>query len=359
MYELFELLGRVQEIDAATLTVREQARLANNLPELRWSIFFPRQNSDSIRIAEMRTLDLRPVADRRPWGGRGRYIPLEQGKLVELEMAPIEAYFTYDEYLMQRLMERNAQRIDLALDALRVKIPQRAEVLADADYRRVEVDAFWAWRTGEIVAKDPESEQTLTVNLGFDAARYVTPAQAWTNSTAWAELLQHAYEARNMFGAAPRGALVRQSTLTAIGESAPASGITGFKRSRAELEDRIAQELGSEFTFRVEERTVDVFTGKGNATVATKVWPGTEVAFIPPQVSVGSTFFAPVYRAQMMAQGGQNGVPGGLPRDFIDVRGVTLFYLRNEDGKSMTLEAQLNALPIPDERRVYIVDGQI
>lgn len=348
MNELFQLLKGVNEIDATTLTVREQARLQDNLPDLRWDVFFPRTNADSIRIAELRTLDLRPVADRRPWNGRGRYIPIETPNLALIEMLPIEAYSNYDEYTMQRLLQQNGQDIELMLRAAAVRIPERSDVLADAAYRRVEVDAFEGWRTGTILARDPESEQAITLSLGFDAARYVTPT-AWTTTTAYEEFLAHAFEATNFFGSV-RGAILRRSTLNAIQESAPV-GTSGYRPTIADLQQRITDELGTEFAFRVEERTQQVFTTSGNTRVQTKVWNGTEVGFIPGNIQIGQTHFAPVVRAQMMAL--------ELPQSYVDVRGVTLFYVESNDSKSLTLEAQLNALPLPVEDNVYVVSAGI
>lgn len=348
MKELFQLLQGVNEVDATTLTVREQTRLQDNLPGLRWNAFFPRTNADSIRIAELRTLDLRPVADRRPWGGRGRYIPVETPNLALIEMLPIEAYTSYDEYSFQRLLQNNGQDIELMLRAAAVRIPERSQVLADANYRRVEIDAFEAWRTGTILAKDPESEQALTLSLGFDAGRYVTPT-AWSTTTAYEEFLTHAFEAQNYFGSVA-GAILRRSTLNAIQASAPV-GTSGFRPTIADLQGRITDELGTQFTFRVEERTQQIFTGAGNQRVDTKVWNGTEVGFIPGGIQIGQTHFAPVVRAQMMAR--------ALPSNYVDVRGVTLFYIGSDDAKSLTLEAQLNALPLPVEDNIYVVNAGI
>lgn len=357
LQDLFDLVENVQEVSAPTLTVREQARLKDNLPELRWHVFFPRTNADSIRIADFTTVDFRPVADRRPWGGRGRLIPLRHGKLSELEMSPIEAYYIWNEYEMQRLMERNAQKIELALQATRARIPERAEALADADYRRVEIDAFHAWRTGEIVVKDPETEQALTLTLELaQSERRQAATTPWTASTAYEEFLAVLYDALQYLGTV-RGAVVRRSTLNAIIASAPVAPLTGFRITKGELEARIQQEIGSDFTFRVEERSVDVFTGRGTQTALVKIWDGTEIAFIPGGAGdggvspIGQTHFAPVLRAQMMAE--------KIGHGYIDVRGVTLFYVPSRDGKQLEMQAQLNALPVPDERRLFVFDPGI
>ena len=55
----------VDELTPAALTVRAQTVDPTDQGRLYWSGFAPRQNVDSVNLADVTTLDDRPVADRR------------------------------------------------------------------------------------------------------------------------------------------------------------------------------------------------------------------------------------------------------------------------------------------------------
>ena len=353
--DLLNLLAKTPGITTAALTVRAQQRALNNPDELRHDVFFPRRDVNSIQLATITTATFRPVADRRPWGGRGRYIPVKPSKAGQLEMLPIEAFFSLTEREMQLLAGANANAVENILTQLGLDIPSRTDGLSDADYRRLELDCFEVWRTGRVAVRDPETEQATLITLVSDATRYVTPGAAWTGGstgTAYTELVYHARQAKQKMGQVV-GAVVRQTTLDAIVASAPLGANQGFGYTIADIEERLRKELGGQFQFRVEERTLDVFTDSGVGTTEQKVWNGTEVAFIPAGFAVGEAAFAPVLRAQMMVQ------ERAALKNFADVRGVTVFYVHGSDGKSLEVQAQLNAMPVLDERKVYVVTAGI
>jgi hypothetical protein len=142
------------------------------------------------------------------------------------------------------------------------------------------------------------------------------------------------------------GAAMRRATINAILADAPdlAGGAT---MTRAQLVTRIQDDLGSDFAFFEMEDTVDIFTDGGTATTATKVWTTGKVAAVPAGGVVGKSAFAPVMRAMELA----NQVPGAG----IDVQGVTVYYSESGAGRQLDIEAQANALAIPDEQKVWVI----
>ena len=80
------LIPLIEELSPASLTVVAQTISANNTGRLRWPLFFPRQNVDSVDLREVTTIDYRPVSDRREWNSRGRLIPDITPPVRELAM---------------------------------------------------------------------------------------------------------------------------------------------------------------------------------------------------------------------------------------------------------------------------------
>lgn len=338
-------------LQAAIITVRQQARTRENLPDLMALTLFPRNNVNSTKLSEITEVDYRFVADRRPWDAKGRNIPLKAPDLKDVTIEPIEAFFRIDEREMNDLYNSLNANQQLIQDAIRSRIPQRTSTIVDAVYRRLEVDAYAAWANGEIVVMNPETGDSYTVSLQMDANRYVTPA-AWTGGeagNAYANFLEQCYEAQDAIGSV-RGAVMRHTTALAIQQSAPKIGGNSVRMTRKEVADRISQELGVEFTIMVEERTQEVFDDGGTATTKTKLWPTGKIGFMPSTGVIGNTYAAPVYRAQDLAQ---------IAGDKLDIRGVSVFFDEKNNGKSLVVEAQANWLPMPNEQNVYVVDAGI
>jgi len=102
------------------------------------------------------------------------------------------------------------------------------------------------------------------------------------------------------------------------------------------------------FRFFVIEDTVDLPTDGGTATTSAHVFEAEMLAYVPANMQVGYSAFAPVARAYQLAN--------RLPQANIDVRGVTVFYDEEMTGRQARIEAQLNAMPVPDEQRVFTID---
>jgi hypothetical protein len=338
----FSWLAGVEDLSPAALTVRAQALSPNDQGRLLWDVFFPRRDVDSTDLRDVTTLDRRPAADRREWNARGRRIPMLTPEMRELQIVPIEANDQVMEQEIQKLYERTLGNQQMIQQIVGASIPARSQMLAESDYRRLELDAMRGWATGNVVQRNPETGVTYTAPLGIDGSRYTTPT-AWT-STGYAKSLAFFEAAQDLAGPGA-GLLMRRATANAILATAPTLA-GGTTMTRAELANRISQDLGAEFNFFIVEHTVDVFTDGGTAVTREKVWPDQTVAFVPAGNQVGNTLFAPVVRAMELARQ----VPGAG----IDIRGVTVYYDQGNLGRMLEIEAQLNALSVPDPQKVVV-----
>lgn len=344
----FTWLNEVEDLSSAALTVRAQTLSPNDNGALIWDVFFPRVNVDSVDLNDIVTLDDRAVADRREWNAKGRFIPVLTPEQRKMSIVPIEAYDVIGEREQQKLREGAFGNQTIFMDQIMVRLPDRADRLALADYRRLEIDAMAAWANGAIVQRNPQdASKTFTASFGFDAARIATAGTAWNDSgvNAFDEFLAWLEDGVDYVGPI-EGAVMRLATLKAILADAPDLP-NGVKMTRAQLADRVEQDLGSPFTFFVIENSLDVFTDGGTATTRTKIWPTGKVAAVPAGRMVGRTAFAPVVRAMELSE--------QVPDAGIDVRGVTVYHDAQNAGKILNIEAQLNAMPIPDENKVFVI----
>lgn len=346
----FAWMAQEAELSAAALTVQAQTISPNDDGRLLWDAFFPRNNVDSVKFATLSDIDFRPAADRREWNQRGRNIDLRTPGTQEWEMVPIEAFFMLGEREMQDLEERTLGNEQTFRQIIRASVPDRTDVLVEANYRRIEVDAFTAWSLGQITAKNPQTGGTQTLDLGFDTDRYQDAAAAWDDTDAYENLLSWLQEAMEAVGDI-EGVMLRQAMLNSIIASAPNpfSPTSTIAMTRRQITERISDELGTSFTFAVNERTVDIYNDAGVAVTRTKLWPEGVIAVIPRGGRVGSTHFAPVARAAQIAR--------QAPQASIDVRGQTVFYETMNGGRGLNVEAQVNALPLPNEALTYVIDA--
>jgi hypothetical protein len=342
---------------SAELTVLVQALSPYDQGQLLWDVFFPRRNIGSVKLQQMTLPTIkRFVADRREWNARGRFIPYVTPSLSELEMVPIEAWFGLGEREMQDLTERFVGNADLAFQAMRNSLPDRTSELGLANLRRIEVDAFKAWATGTIVAMNAVSGVTETFSFGFDSARYTTAGTPWTGGsggTAYAELLEW-LDLAITAGVPVGGVMLRTATLEAIRSSAP-NPFYGFSSTIpvtiSQLEQLVTDQLAVPFKFYRNEHTVDVFSGGSTAHTQTKLWPAETIAVVPPGEAVGYTAFAPVVRAVDLAR--------QVPAAKIDVNGQVVFIDEENNGRNLTVECQVNALPVPIETNIWVIDAGI
>lgn len=350
---MFEWMAQEEELSAAALTVRAQMVSPNDDGALLWDAFMPRENVDSVRFSEITTVDFRPVADRREWNQRGRAIPLMTPDLRDMELVPIEATFTIGEREIQTLEERTFGNQALFREIVGPSIPARTDQLVEADYRRIEVDTFQAWANRRVVAKDPQTGREFTMEYPFAAERYPTAPTPWSDGSvnAFDALLEFLEMAVDYVGPW-QGVMLRMATYRAIKADAPNPlGLSQVRPSRRQIEEMIEDQFGYPFQFYINESTADVFDDGGKATTRTKVWPEHKVAVVPQGERVGRTVFAPVARAFEIAR--------SSPDAGIDVRGVTVYTEQSNGGRMLTVEAQVNAAPVPDENLMFVIDAGV
>lgn len=342
-----EILELLEQISAFELTVTEQARTEENLPELRWDTYFPGRNVNSVKLGEVTIVETREIGDRREWNADGRFIPGKKPKVRELEMVPMETWFQIGEREMQELAESTMGNPELMMQAAKASIPQRTSNIVDAILRGLEYESFQAWANGKIVAMNPQTGTTYEASLQIDSSRYLTAGSAWTDSNAYDNLIEFLTDAETEIGSF-EGVYLRRAEFTKIQKSAPRLTTNEVRMTPQEISDRISQEFAQDFRFVIDERTVQRFTGAGNTTAATKIWPAGKVAAIPSGSTVGSMLQAPQYRAQMI---------DSVAEEFIDRNGIFVYPTSINDGKVLKVQAQANWMPFPDEQKIYVIDA--
>lgn len=342
-------LSMLDTLSPAALTVRVQELPPTDQGKLLWDMFLPRENVDSVTLTDVTTIDYRPSADRREWNGRGRRVPLATPVRRPVNIVPIEANDKIDEAEMQRLSEQAGGNRAALLDLIGASIPARVDRLSDACYRRLEIDAMNAWSVGSITQRNPENGFTYAASFGFSASRYTTAGTAWNDAgvNAYDLFLAWIAAAQDLVGPV-EGAMMRQATFNAILADAP-NLANSVKMTRAQLEERITDDLGEAFYIAINENSVDVFDDGGTAYTRTKLWTAQRVAAIPAGKRIGRTAFAPVVRASDLVS--QVGKSAG-----IDVRGATVYYEDSNGGRELAIECQMNAVPIPDESKLYVTN---
>jgi hypothetical protein len=341
----FDILARTAALSPTNLTLREVARLEQNPNDLRWPGIFPRVPADSTSIRELSTVDFRPLGGRREWNADGREIIEVLGPLMEAEMVPINPTRHLDEYRMQKLRERAGGFAQL-IDAGIVKdVDQWSTALADAADRQIEYDAFRGWFYNSFTVMDPKTGSTTTVALGIASSRYVAAGTTLAAATnAYLDFIGYARAARAALGSLG-GVRFRQAALDEILADAPA--FSGDRMTLAGLRQRMNDEGFGNFQFMVDERTYDTWTDGGSAYTQAYYVPADRMAFQPANGRVGSTFFAPVTRAYDY-----------IDRDRVrNIQNFTIFYSSQNDGKTLKVEAQANAISLPREQDTYVVTG--
>ena len=341
------LTAVIEELSPGPLTVVAQTISPNNQGELKWDLFFPRRDVDSIDLREVTTIDFRPVSDRREWNAPGRLIHDITPDFRNLEIVPVESYYKWNELEMQKLNERADANSQAVAQIIGRSVPGKVTQLVEANYRRIEVDAFTAWANGTVVAKDPQTGTTYTTSFGFDAGRMQTAGTAWNDPSvnAYDELIAWLEDGIDAVGAI-QGVVLRLALLRAIQADAPDLPM-GVAMTRAQVADRVSQDLGFPFQFVIFEDTVDVYNDGGTAFTSTNVWPAGKIAAIPAATQVGYTAFAPVVRAMNLAR--------QFPGEGIDIRGMTAFYSEANEGKEAKVEVQVNPFTIPNEQRLWVM----
>lgn len=347
----FSWIAQEALLSNLALTVRAQAVQTEDVDQTFQDIFMPRRNVDSVKLsAVMGTVDFRPVSERREWNTRGRQIHQRTPDISEMQFIPVEDYWRIGEEEIQHYAEATRGNMAVFREIIRADLPTRVDDLAMANIRRLEVDMFKAWSTGTIVVKHPHNGTTKTVSYGFDTARYQSAATAWDDAgvDAYAEFIAWAEDGADAIGSVG-GVLMRRSDYRVIQADAP-MGLNGVPLTRGQFEDQVSQDLGVDFRFYINETTFDIYTDGGLTTATTEVWPDATLALLPNDIRVGSMCYAPVVRAYDLVAGT---AAGHAP---IDVRGQSVFREVGNNGRELTTECQVNAFPVPDEQRMWVIN---
>jgi hypothetical protein len=342
---MFNWLDQYAALTPLNLTIREAARLAENPLDLRYRAIFPRVNTPSVKLSEITTVDFRPVGGRREWNAQGREIPEKLGPARNFEMVPINPTHHIDERMLQLFGESGVQ--ELLRRGVIGSLETWPQRLADAAERQLEAEAFEAWYTGQVTVMDPKTGATVTASLGFDqATTYPTAGTAWgdVGQNAYQNLLAAIQTAQSKMGAV--GAMrSRRAVIREIVADAPDGG-NGLRPTVTSLQDRVREEGFPEFQLVIDERTYDAPTDGGSATSSANYVPAGLIAFQPANGVVGSTYVAPVVRAYDFLSGSNRSLANG----------VAIFRSEKNEGKTLLIEAQENAIVLPTESSVYVVD---
>jgi hypothetical protein len=345
----FSWTEEVEELSPAALTVRAQTISPNDNGKLKWDMFFPRMNVESVDLDDVTTLDYRPASDRREWNQRGRLIPIKTPTTRKVSIIPVEGNYFWGEYELQKLNERAMGNAALIAQIMQSTVPGRVDAIAAANWRRHELDCFEAWALGTVTQRNPQNAaETYAASFGFDAARYQTAGTAWNDAgvNAYTLLLSWLNDGINAVGPI-KGIVSRRNFITEVLADAPDLA-GGAQMTWTQLEQRIQDDLGSEFRFYPMEDTVEVFTDGGTATTSTKVWAAEKIAAVPAGTAVGKSAFAPVVRAMDIAR--------QLPQAKIDTNGQTVFYEEHNNGRELSVEVQMNPIGIPNEQLMWVMD---
>jgi len=345
----FAWTNTIQNLSAAALTVRAQTISPNDNGRLKWDVFYQRKNVDSVDLEDVTTLDYRPTADRREWNQRGRLVPIKTPARRKVTIVPIESYYTWGEYEIQKLNERTLGNQALLADIMQATVPGRVDALAAANWRRLEVDAFQAWSMGTITQRNPQNAaETVIASFGFSASRYQTAGTAWNDvgANAYNNLISWLNDSIDAVGPI-RGVVSRRNFLNEVLRDAPAQTF-GATMTLVGLETRIQDDIGSDFRFFPMEDSVEIFDDGGVTTTATKVWPAQRIAVVPAGTTIGNVAFAPVVRAMEIAR--------QIPGAGVSVNGMTVYYDESNTGRELTVEAQVNPIPVPDEQKMYVMN---
>src|SRR5690606_25279208 len=203
---------------------------------------------------------------------------------------------------------------------------------------QIEIEAFEAWFTNQITAMDPKTGGTVVVPVGTASDRYVQAADP-LDYTGFIGYLAAAPAKLGSVGAVR----TRRALLSGVLATAPA--LSGDRMSLAGLRERVNAEGFGDVPIIIDERTYDAFTDGGSATTPAYYVPDDRIAFQPAGGAVGNTYFAPVTRAYDY-----------MDREAVDnVRDFAVFYGEKNDGKTLLVEAQANAIAPPDPNRVFVV----
>lgn len=346
----FSFLGRAERLAPRNITIREQARLAENPNDLRWPDMAPRQEVDSTKFSEITKREYRPVAERRGWDAQSREIPDVTGVERKGKIAPIGLTKTWGEEELQEIGDLVDGNDELAGKRLMRDVESRGPELADAVDRRIELDFFTSWHSNVITVRDGLTNESVSVNMQVDATRYVTELTPWTDNSvnAWVRFADLCHQAQKKLGSL-KGVRMRRVVADRILKDAPAQVIgnqaTGLKATIEDLEKFLrANKL--DVTIIIDERTVNTFVNAGGVFTDTYLVPTSKILFQPASGVVASTKFAAVRRATQYVKNVTTS----------QMKNVVLFWHTFNEGKALKLEATAIAVPLMNELATFVAD---
>ncbi|HEY0428997.1 MAG TPA: major capsid protein [Pyrinomonadaceae bacterium] len=342
-------IEKVKKLTAAALTVRVQMLDPTDNGTLKWSTLFPRVDVQTHDVTDLITKDFRPVGARREWDAHGRRIPIITPDTRKINIIPIETEDLIHEQELVALRERFLNNQQLMVEQLKVTIPERGDTLAMAAWRTLEKDAMDAWLKGYIDQYDAQSKKFYRTSFGIDVARQTVAVSPWT-SGAFGKFIAWLKVAKTYVKGGILGVMSSATVIQAIFDDAPALA-NGQRMGYEEFYKEIRNRTGLNIVFIENNETGDFFVDGGTRTEKKRYFDESYIAVVPVGGMVGKTPFAPVSRAQDLST--------LVPDAKIDVRGVSVFHFAENDDKALKLQAQLDALPIPTDEKIYTTDTGI
>lgn len=341
-----DIMGKLGVLTSTNLTIREQARLAQNPNETRWRAHAPQTDADDINIKSIEGVDFRPAGDFRAWNADGREIHEVLGPQVEFEMKPMTVTHHIDERRLQKLASPAPDIQQLIDRGIVGDVDTWSERLANAVDWGFERAFFQGWCLNQYTVMNPKTGQTVTAARGIAGARYVTEGTAWSGSVdAWARLVFHIGEATRLFGRQVGGFRIHRSDLAYAIADAP-NMADGADVTYGNVDTALSQQGYGPIRAVIDDRTFDGYTDGGSAYTSQTVLPQGRVAFFPAGGVVGATPTVPVVRAYNYVDRDKR----------VNFRDVVIMLIPQNDGMTLKIVGEKIGLPVPDERNTYVVN---
>ncbi|HRH40395.1 MAG TPA: hypothetical protein PKY82_02035 [Pyrinomonadaceae bacterium] len=343
----WDWLTKSKTLNAAALTVRAQRLPENDNGKLLYPLFFKKTNVKSMEAHELVSLDYRPVAGRREWNAPERRIDLPIPAQRDLEFIPIGADHMINEKEIDRISNQVDGNEQVFRNLIGADIPSRAEMLAMACKRQMELDCFEAWTDGTLTQVDPQTGNYYVVSYGISSDRIQVAGTAWSAAAnAYLEFIDWLKDAKQAIGPL-EGVLAKSDVYDTILADVPQ--INGLPLRGDDLLKRIKDDAQIDrFGFFEHNGTVDKFINGGRKKTRVDVFADRKMVAIPRGGIVGDAAYAPVARAREIAR--------QMPQAKINLNDVTIFYFGENDDKALKIVAQLNAYPAIEEQNVFSIN---
>lgn len=345
----FAWIEEVKKLSPAALTVRAQLLDPTDNGSLKWSTLFPRTNVNTHEVTDLITKDFRPVGSRREWDAHGRRAVHKSPGTRKITIIPIETEDVVGEKELTDLKDNFRNSQGLIVDELKVRIPDRGDMLAMMCWRTLEKDAMSAWLKGYFDQEDPQTGRVYRTFLGIDAARQTIAGSSWVTG-AYGKFIAWLKVAKTKVKGGIIGVMSTSLVIQTIFDDAPVLA-NGQRMGYDEFYKDIRNRTGLNIQFVENDEHADFFLDGGARTEERRFFDEGYISIIPAGGVVGKTAFAPVSRAQDLS--------AQVPDAKIDIRGVAVFHYPENDGKALKMQAQLDPMPIPADEKVFSTDTLI